>query len=61
MVHQQQKLVKISIHVPREGDDCRRLDAIGKIAISIHVPREGDDHWDVNIEIRSLNFNPRPP
>ena len=35
---------KISIHVPREGDDAIFCDDCGEqIVISIHVPREGDD------------------
>ena len=34
----------ISIHVPREGDDCRlKLSTLRPHTISIHVPREGDD------------------
>ena len=34
----------ISIHVPREGDDLRRVQRRGDAGgISIHVPREGDD------------------
>ena len=34
---------RISIHVPREGDDAHCCDKCGKLIISIHVPREGDD------------------
>ena len=35
--------LKISIHVPREGDDLRRSRPCPSGMISIHVPREGDD------------------
>ena len=34
---------RISIHVPREGDDDWILKKIREVEISIHVPREGDD------------------
>ena len=34
---------KISIHVPREGDDSVEYRAPYVDTISIHVPREGDD------------------
>ena len=33
----------ISIHVPREGDDCVTIANRNSLIISIHVPREGDD------------------
>ena len=36
-------MVRISIHVPREGDDYEALARGGSRYISIHVPREGDD------------------
>ena len=39
---------KISIHVPREGDDLSRLCGFFICRISIHVPREGDDGDFVN-------------
>ena len=34
---------RISIHVPREGDDSIAAQKLGERDISIHVPREGDD------------------
>ena len=34
---------KISIHVPREGDDFFKICISTAVHISIHVPREGDD------------------
>ena len=34
---------KISIHVPREGDDLCCICGPLYAQISIHVPREGDD------------------
>ena len=37
---------KISIHVPREGDDMELFAIIYTTKISIHVPREGDDLLD---------------
>ena len=35
--------IKISIHVPREGDDRGFHGGATGGTISIHVPREGDD------------------
>ena len=35
--------LKISIHVPREGDDGCDSIPVYREFISIHVPREGDD------------------
>ena len=37
---------KISIHVPRMGDDCQQLHDDQQCHISIHVPRMGDDASD---------------
>ena len=36
-------VLRISIHVPREGDDGLGEKQRGDDRISIHVPREGDD------------------
>ena len=37
--------MRISIHVPREGDDLRSSQfQVNPRLISIHVPREGDDY-----------------
>ena len=42
----------ISIHAPREGSDCSKINRYNKEIISIHAPREGSDltaaeskHW----------------
>ena len=52
----------ISIHVPREGDDFRRVNHILiRQTISIHVPREGDDHYRESWGTAQNHFNPRPP
>ena len=37
--------MKISIHVPREGDDTMKISGFDIVTISIHVPREGDDMY----------------
>ena len=38
------KIVRISIHVPRAGDDAILSQRQIQRSISIHVPRAGDDH-----------------
>ena len=40
---ERKKAEKISIHVPREGDDRLGISDASEVTISIHVPREGDD------------------
>ena len=39
---------RISIHVPREGDDHSDTPLSETSRISIHVPREGDDSMRKN-------------
>ena len=55
------KLLKISIHVPRVGDDRHHLFDIDTTYISIHVPRVGDDGSSVVLVHSPANFYPRPP
>ena len=39
-----QKQIKISIHIPRVGDDYDTLQSrVYRLRISIHIPRVGDD------------------
>ena len=52
---------RISIHVPRVGDDPAGTAGKGDAAISIHVPRVGDDKHPRGIRPRENNFYPRPP
>ena len=53
---------KISIHVPREGDDSTgHWRSCCAACISIHVPREGDDRSGVAGPDGPQYFYPRPP
>ena len=53
--------IRISIHVPREGDDFGSCCMSGWTFISIHVPREGDDRWSWARPSEPVDFYPRPP
>ena len=37
------RMIRISIHAPREGGDLNACSPIEVIPISIHAPREGGD------------------
>ena len=52
---------RISIHVPRAGDDIITVGADMVKAISIHVPRAGDDLTSYMHCMCICDFNPRPP
>ena len=54
-------MVKISIHAPRAGCDCRFLFHDKEVRISIHAPRAGCDSVAGIPEVSSKYFNPRTP
>ena len=54
--------LRISIHVPRMGDDPREAVVCrGDVDISIHVPRMGDDSRRAKKQTITYYFYPRPP
>ena len=53
--------IRISIHIPREGDDDANLAQNAGHEISIHIPREGDDVFGGQTYNFSADFNPHPP
>ena len=55
------ELMRISIHVPREGHDPRRGLFPPRRGISIHVPREGHDCNALKCVLYCSYFNPRAP
>ncbi len=52
---------KISIHVPRVGNDAINLRQLTQVQISIHVPRVGNDDFAFAFCFLLTNFNPRSP
>ena len=57
-----QRTCRISIHVPRVGDDAPVPIQIGsQMSISIHVPRVGDDNAHSVKRQFCPHFYPRPP
>ena len=53
---------RISIHIPRVGDDNEVADALqAAFAISIHIPRVGDDESCASGFAANAYFNPHPP
>ena len=59
--YRQSDFIRISIHVPREGDDNIAKVKGQDYVISIHVPREGDDPATLFMRMCLSYFNPRPP
>ncbi len=55
-----QYISRISIHVPREGDDVGLSVVKNGLTISIHVPREGDDRWSSSY-VRVTNISIHVP
>ena len=54
--------LKISIHIPRVGDDVRAAyNGLSRGLISIHIPRVGDDVCPGAHGPRDNYFNPHPP
>ena len=55
-------LLRISIHIPRVGDDQGgEVEHMSDGKISIHIPRVGDDENDARAKMEVDNFNPHPP
>ena len=52
---------RISIHAPREGDDCGARRCPPRYHISIHAPREGDDRMDIPLLCLCQLFQSTPP
>ena len=53
---------KVSIRVPRAGDDMGKFPPWGGLSwVSIRVPRAGDDKPRQEAAERINSFNPRPP
>ena len=57
----QTQRIKISIRIPRVGDDRTSKTVFVHICISIRIPRVGDDITHSGVLSHDLYFNPHPP
>ena len=55
------RVSRISIHIPRVGDDAVKEGKTNEVDISIHIPRVGDDKAEARIPGFLRHFNPHPP